>query len=85
MPFPAAPDATDSLPPAKAHDVAAMGSDDARAVLDAVRGDRIEALVTVTLATGLRQGEALGLRWQDVDLKAGTLTVHTRSSGSRAG
>ena len=48
---------------------------DARALLDAVRGDRLEALFTVGLACGLRQGEALGLRWPDVDLERGTLTV----------
>src|SRR5215467_12374443 len=30
---------------------------------------------SVALALGLRQGEALGLRWQHVDLDAGTLTV----------
>lgn len=30
---------------------------------------------SVALALGLRQGEALGLRWQYVDLEAGTLTV----------
>lgn len=47
----------------------------ARAFLDAVRGDRLEALYTVALALGLRQGEALGLRWQDVDLERGRLTV----------
>ena len=34
-----------------------------------------EALYTVALALGLRQGEALGLRWQDVDLEAGLLHV----------
>lgn len=32
-------------------------------------------LVTLTLFTGLRQGEALGLRWSDVDLDACTLRV----------
>jgi len=48
---------------------------DARAILEAVRGDRLEALFTVALALGLRQGEALGLRWPDVDLDGGTLTV----------
>jgi integrase len=30
---------------------------------------------SVALALGLRQGEALGLRWQHVDLDAGTLTI----------
>lgn len=36
---------------------------------------RIGALVTVAATTGLRQGELLGLSWDDVDLDAGTLTV----------
>jgi integrase len=48
---------------------------EARQLLEAFRGDRLEALYTVALAVGLRQGEALGLRWQDVDLESGTLTV----------
>ena len=30
---------------------------------------------TVALAVGLRQSEALGLRWSDVDLENGTLSV----------
>lgn len=49
-----------------------------RQFLDAVRGDRLEALYGVALALGLRQGEALGLRWKDIDLDAGVL--HVRSS-----
>jgi len=48
---------------------------EATAFLAAVADDRLEALYTVALALGLRQGEALGLRWQDVDLEAGTLAV----------
>ena len=47
----------------------------ARTFLDAVRGDRLEALYSTALAVGLRQGEALALRWQDVDLEAATLRV----------
>lgn len=49
--------------------------DEARRFLDAVRGHRLEALYAVALALGLRQGEALGLRWQDLDLDAGRLSV----------
>ena len=45
-------------------------------LLEAVAGHRLEALITVALGLGLRQGEALGLRWEeDVDLEAGTLSV----------
>ncbi len=71
------------LPASRGYDVRALGVEDARAVLDAVRGDRLEPLVTLALATGLRQGEALALRWQDVDLDAAQLTV--RHSLHRSG
>ena len=43
--------------------------------LDAVTDDRLAAVWTLALHTGLRRGELAGLRWTDVDLKAGTLTV----------
>ena len=47
----------------------------ARQLLEAVKGDRWEALYRVLLALGLRRGEVLGLRWQDVDLDIGMLRV----------
>lgn len=53
---------------------------EARQFLDAVRGDRLEALYSVALTMGLRQGEALGLRWQDIDLDRGFLRVETTST-----
>jgi integrase len=49
---------------------------EARIFLDAVGGDRLEALYTVAVTLGLRQGEALGLRWQDIDLEERRLTVN---------
>lgn len=56
----------------------------ARAFLASVNGDRLEALYRLAIASGLRQGELLGLRWQDVDLKTAALTVrHTLEQGSR--
>ncbi len=48
---------------------------DARVVLAAVSGDRLESLYSLALALGLRQGEILALRWQDVDLEASVLHV----------
>jgi integrase len=49
--------------------------DQAKALLEAVKGDRLEALYSVALALGLREGEVLGLRWENIDLDAGTLRV----------
>lgn len=51
--------------------------EEARRFLDAARENRLYALYAVAIAVGLRQGEALGLHWQDIDLDAGTLRVRT--------
>jgi integrase len=48
----------------------------AGALLAAARGHDFEQLFIVMLASGLRIGEALGLRWQDVDLDRRRLQVH---------
>ena len=39
------------------------------------KANRVSRLIAVSVLTALRQGEALGLRWQDVDVKAGLLRV----------
>lgn len=56
-------------------EVRPLDSDQARALLDAARGDRLEALFVVAVTAGLRAGELLGLRWEDLDLSAGKLAV----------
>ncbi|HVN90882.1 MAG TPA: site-specific integrase, partial [Candidatus Binataceae bacterium] len=52
-----------------------LWSEDARRFIEAVKNERLEALYSVALSLGLRRGEALGLRWSDVDLEARRLTV----------
>jgi len=52
-----------------------LTTDEARLFLKGIQGDRLEALFTVAISLGLRQGEALALRWRDVDLEAGSLRV----------
>jgi integrase len=49
--------------------------DEINAFLDAVSGDRHAPLYGFAIATGLRQGELLGLRWVDVDQPAGVIRV----------
>jgi integrase len=46
-----------------------------RAFLAVAEEDRLHALYALAATTGLRQGELLGLRWQDVNLEEGTLSV----------
>lgn len=46
------------------------------AFLRAAQGHRYEDLFVVTLFTGMREGEVLGLTWDCVDLKKGTITVN---------
>jgi len=56
-------------------EVQPLTPDEARRFLGSIRGNRLEALFTVAISVGLRQGEALGLRWRDVDFEAGTLRI----------
>jgi len=62
-------------PRAHRRDVQPLTPEQARAFLDVISGHRWEALFTVALALGLREGEALGLSWGDVNFEARTITV----------
>ena len=61
--------------PESKHRCSPFTPNQARALLQAVRGDRLAPAYELALATGLRRGELLGLRWSDLDLAAGTLQV----------
>ncbi len=43
--------------------------------LSAIKGHRYESLYTLTLFTGLREGEALGLKWDCVNFQKGTILI----------
>jgi integrase len=45
------------------------------ALLDHLKGHWLYAPTLLAASTGLRRGEVLGLRWQDIDMKLGTLQV----------
>jgi integrase len=46
-----------------------------RRLLEAAHGDRLEALYVLAVTTGMRRGELLGLKWTDVDLENGRLSI----------
>src|SRR5918994_552378 len=52
-----------------------LSAEQARILLEAARGDRLEALYVLALHTGMRRGELLALKWTDVDLDNTTVRV----------
>ncbi len=72
-------------PRPKKKEIRPLSSEQAKAFLEAVRGNRFEAAFVVALHCGLREGEILGLKWSDVDMDAGTLQVRRTLSEALAG
>jgi integrase len=50
-------------------------AEELRAFLEHITGERLYAAYLLAATTGMRRGEVLGLRWRDVDLDAGRLSV----------
>jgi len=69
------PAAVVAVPRVEPYEIRPFTPAEARTFLDAIKGDRLEALYSVALTMGLRQGEALGLRWRDVDVNLGYLRI----------
>lgn len=62
-------------PPVRPAELSPWSESEAQQFLSVVRSTRLEARWLLALAAGLRQGEALGLAWRDVDIEAGLLRV----------
>jgi integrase len=52
-----------------------LSPDEARNLIEAARGDKLEAPYILAVHTGMRQGELLGLKWEDVDLNEGVIHI----------
>jgi integrase len=52
---------------------------------ETVGGDRFEALYVLAVTAGLRQGELLGLKWEDIALDRGLLQVRRTLSNTKGG
>jgi integrase len=63
------------VPDTEYHFLGEKDANDVRRFLDSITGSRLEALYVLALALGLRQGEILGLRWEDIDLGASKLDI----------
>jgi len=69
--------ATDAvkIPRIDREEINPLTADEVGILLEAAREDRLEAVYVVAVRTGLRQGELLALKWDDVDLEEETLRV----------
>jgi integrase len=56
-------------------DVEPLSKEGVLTLLGAVRGTELEVPTVLSLGTGLRMGEVLGLRWKDVDLEEGRARI----------
>jgi integrase len=68
-------------PQVKREEMRPLNPDQTRALLKAAEGNRLDALYIVAIHTGMRPGEILALKWDDVDLDSGTLQVNRALSG----
>ena len=64
-------------PAASAKEMHPLSAHEARRLLEVAReaGDRLEALYVLAVHTGMRRGELLGLKWEDVDLDGSIVRV----------
>ena len=72
-------------PQPRREEIQPLSCEQMRTLLDTVSGDRLEALYVVAVTAGLRRGELQGLRWDDLDLEAGTLQVRRSLSEPKGG
>ena len=64
------------LPRVRRKELKPLDENDIARFMEAISGHRYEALYLVTLFTGMREGEVLGLTWDCVDFTRGTITVN---------
>jgi integrase len=68
-------------PQVKREEIQPLNPDQTRALLKAAEGNRLEALYIVAVHTGMRPGEMLALKWDDVNLDSGILQVNRALTG----
>ena len=73
--IPRNPAAGSELPKLEQKEIHPLDDQQVKALLNASRGGDSEHLITVALFTGCRLSELLGLTWEAVDFKQGTITI----------
>jgi integrase len=65
-----------TLPRCERKEIKPLEETEISAFLKVISGHKYEAVYIVTLFTGIRQGEALGLSWPSVDFTRGTILIN---------
>jgi integrase len=65
-------------PKTEKHRVTPLTPEQATKLLEKATDDRMEGIYVLAVALGLRQGELLGLAWDDVDMEAGAVMVRAQ-------
>jgi integrase len=73
-----------TLPRVLKREMQVLSLEQVQRLVGVAKDSRLEALLIVALTTGMRRGELLGLKWQDIDLDKGSLQVR-RTMGRVAG
>jgi integrase len=63
------------LPKVERKEINPLDREHTKALLEAASEDRLEALYVLAVHTGLREGELLDLKWEDVDLERSVLRL----------
>ena len=63
------------LPRVERKEMHPLDENDISHFVEAIKGHRFETVYLVTLFTGMRQGEVLGLKWENINFDSGKITV----------
>jgi len=63
-------------PKLERREITILNDDEIAELVGAAKDTRLDVLILLSLSTGLRRGELLALRWQDIDLDAAELAVN---------
>jgi integrase len=65
-----------TLPRIEKHETRTLTAQQAQKLLEVVQGHPLEALFIMALTTGMRQGELIGLRWQDINFAQSSIYIN---------